>query len=280
MNARELQQFGQALGIELPHHYVRWAHRLPPAGEEDESWQPAFTDVNVLIAENLQLREDGGTHGEPWPRHLLCVGAFEGNHFFIDVRAKSDAVYHASHEESLDLPDFSALYAGRLGEMLGPTPWQKFWAGITSFIWPQRSHFSTAFSMIRQWDGQLRIVRHDNPSSTVIEKDIRLFASENGGIMRCSFDPGATWFESVDLEIAGGPNGFSIEAVREREAFRLFDPRLDGEPVNLFRGAEMFSPANEVVREIREVMAVVTEFETTGRLSAKRSWRKVSGRSA
>lgn len=104
MTESELRSMEEKFDWTLPEKYREWALQLPSPGEESESWQHAFNDADHLIKENYRLRTFG-LSGLPWLSRLICVGEFEGNHFFIDMRDPVDIFYSQHDGEPTYGPD-------------------------------------------------------------------------------------------------------------------------------------------------------------------------------
>lgn len=117
MTSKDLKRMESELQLKLPVEYRRWAQSLPQPEEEEESWQTAFSDADRLIEENRRLREEGWG-GDPWHPHLVCIGEFDGGHFFIDLNQPGDVFLSEFEGNQYDPDDYTDCRVGTWPEFI------------------------------------------------------------------------------------------------------------------------------------------------------------------
>jgi hypothetical protein len=114
VNAAQLAQIEQALGMTLPPEYraVMLAYPFSSGSLAEELW--LLDDPAQLIEINTDYRRDG-FFGIPWPTHYFAVGGDGlGNAHFLDLHQAPAPVRFADHEtgEFEDIaPDTTAWIA-------------------------------------------------------------------------------------------------------------------------------------------------------------------------
>ena len=102
------------LKIAVPEAYREWALQiLPPfwegEAEKDIPFSALFCgDADHLIKRNLLLRENKLTY-KPWPHHFFCIGDFQGNNIFINLREPDKVYYDQSENGQYDPENLSYL---------------------------------------------------------------------------------------------------------------------------------------------------------------------------
>jgi hypothetical protein len=289
MTEADLNRIETSLGVALPGRYRKFALRLPNSPDHEYAckWYP-FMDVDEIINRNQEFRSGGRV--DDWKPELFCIGTFEGGDFFVDLGHLEKGVFVENSNSGsdelggrYDPNDYSSCWVQSFDDLVdqlkGAPWWQRLGTRLASVVWQRKRHLRNLFNLTWRANGNFHIRRRDDPSPEMVEEEIRRIAAELGGAIRCSFDPEATYFTSVDLEIIGGPDGVSIEASSSGERFHFFDASAAPEPVVLIRGEpgeEVGRSGQEVCRDIERVIEAARYYAETGKLLPSFPWRKRS----
>jgi len=249
MTESEFALLESTFGVTLPAIYREFALSLPPPDVEQDRWECA--DVSELIRENQSLRDDGW-YDIPWPAHLFCIGAHDGNHFFIDLTDPSKGVFYANHEEEFDPEDFSALHSGSLEEFCAPSQ--------TRTPAPFASAWTAGVS-----EGTMTVTELPDFSLEAVEAAVRRLDGFETAEVSLSRSPGFMPLEPAALTISGGPRGYFIEAMVGDDTFHFHDPKASPHPLKIFAiDPELELPGQSICHDLEEVIKVLGYFFDTG----------------